>query len=668
MRITQKILLFWLLLGVVNVELYSQKLELGKVTKAELLEKYNPNDTLAPATFLFKKAKTVFRYYEGKGFVSTTDFFIKLKIYKKEGFDWANFEIPYYVGYETLNDESISISSAFTYNLEGDKIVKEKVDSEGKFKERINEFWERKSITFPNIKEGSIIELRYQLKTENLSELLDFQYQYKIPVNHAEYISEIPEFYLYKGIRTGFVDIKVDQKIENTSQSTISTVTSGTKYLSYRQIKSVYNAENIPALIEEEYVNNINNYYAKLAHELMTIRYPNEDPKQIAKTWEDVAKSIYLEKDFGGELEKNNYYLNDLKLLISNVSSDSERMEKVFNYVKNTLNWNGRNGYFTRNGVEQAYQTKVGNAAEINLILVSMLKMAGVTAEPVLISTRSNGIALFPNRSQLNFVIARAEIDGNAYLMDATDKNAAINILPIRDLNWEGRAIDKSGGSTAIDLIPKGNSIKLTNLMGAIDNQGKVTGKLKEQYTQYQAMLFKEKYDKIAIESYTEKLESLYREVNVNNCTINNSNQQSQDQQQVIVNFDFESSNLIDIIGDKMYFKPLLFLALTENPFKSSERAYPVDFAFPKEEKYLFNIDIPEGYVVESLPKSISVPMSDNMILFKYLIVNNNNKIQVSISLSINSSLISADYYQELKAVFNEIIKKENEKVVLKKI
>lgn len=653
---------------VVKSELYSQKHELGKVTKNELLEKVHPKDTSAAAAFLFKKAKTTFRYYDGKGFVSVTDFYIKLKIYKKEGFDWANFEIPYYVGYETLENESISITSAYTYNLEEGKIVKEKVTSEGKFKERINEYWESKSITFPNIKEGSIIELRYQLKTENIAELPDFQYQYKIPVNHAEYVSEIPEFFLYKGIRSGFVEVQVDQKYEDTSQPTTNSSTLNTTYLYYKQIKSVYTAENIPALIEEGYVNNIKNYYGKLTHELMTVRYPDEDPKQMAKTWEDVAKSIYAEKEFGNEMEKSNYYLNDLKLVLSNASSEKDKMEKIFNYVKTSMNWNDKHGYFTKEGVETAYRNKVGNAAEINLMLVSMLRMSGIDARPVLISTRRNGVALFPNRSQLNFVIVKAQIDGKNYLMDATEKNSSINILPIRDLNWEGRAIDKSGESEAVDLMPKGNSIKVVNLMCFIKEDGSVTGKLKEQYLNYHAMLFNDQYGTISPENFSEQLEAKHRIIKINNCSVVKDNSQSQEQQKVTVNYDFESSNLIDVIDDKMFFSPLFFFTLSENPFKQEKREYPVDFSFPKEDKYLVSVDVPEGYVVESLPQSASVVMGDNLITFKYLTANTGNKIQISLSLAINSSQISPDYYQELKAIFNEIVKKETEKIVLKKI
>ena len=121
----KKVILFFCFLIIVKAS--AQKYELGKVTKEELGEKFYIKDSSAPAAILFKKAKTRFIYSDKKGFESKTEFSIKIKIYKKEGLKWANFEIPYYVGYETLDKEAVVILKAYTYNLVNGKIEKEKV-------------------------------------------------------------------------------------------------------------------------------------------------------------------------------------------------------------------------------------------------------------------------------------------------------------------------------------------------------------------------------------------------------------------------------------------------------------------------------------------------------------------------------------------------------------
>jgi hypothetical protein len=46
-------------------------------------------------------------------------------------------------------------------------------------------------------------------------------------------------------------------------------------------------------------------------------------------------------------------------------------------------------------GIKKAYVEKIGNTAEINFILIRMLKLAGISVNPVLLST-IDGIPIFP--------------------------------------------------------------------------------------------------------------------------------------------------------------------------------------------------------------------------------------------------------------------------------
>lgn len=662
LRFTPK-LLFVILISITS---FGQKLELGKVSKSELQNLKHKSDTAANAAFIFKKATTEFKYSETNGFTSTTVFRVKLKIYKKEGLKWANFKIPYYIGYEKLDDEYIEIVNGYTYNLENDNIVKSKVTGEGKFKEQVNENWEVKSVTFPNVRVGSIIELEYKFKTQNIETLPDFQFQYNIPVNYAEYRTEIPEFYIYNAIQRGYIDLKTDQKIEATSQSfegKVGLVSQG-KTLTYSQIVTVYNASNVPALKEEDYVNNIDNYYGEILHELQMVRMPNEKPKQIATTWEDVSKSIYEEEEFNTAISKFDYFAFDVKSLTNGVLSPEEKTIKIFNFVKNKMNWNGKFGYYPKNKMELAYKDKVGNSAEINLMLVSMLRMAGVDANPVLVSTRDNGVAPFPNRMLFNYVISSVNIDGKIILLDATNKHSDWNVLPIRVLNATGRLIKKDGTSSEINLMPASNSREIINILVGLNQQASVVGKIRIQYFDYNAMLFREKYNGIAEESYIEKLEKMTTGLEIVNYNVQNNIDL---ELPIVENYDFTSTNSVEIVGDKMYFSPFLFFATTENPFKQVTREYPVDFVYPNQEKYNITITIPDGYVVETLPQPKAVAMPDNIANFKYNSTTIGRQIQLLYTQEINQAIIGSEYYDALKNFFKEIITKQTEKIVLKK-
>lgn len=169
---------------------FAQKIELGKVTIEELKEKQHPKDSSAVAAYVFNKGKTYFQYTQDDGFSLITDVEVKIKIYKKEGYDWANKAIRYYIG-NSGSKENVIFNKAATYNLVNGAIEKTKLKNEGEFTENVNKYWNVKKITMPNVKEGSIIEYSYTIKSPFISNLTDWDFQKSIPVNYSEYRTEI---------------------------------------------------------------------------------------------------------------------------------------------------------------------------------------------------------------------------------------------------------------------------------------------------------------------------------------------------------------------------------------------------------------------------------------------------------------------------------------------
>jgi hypothetical protein len=647
------------------VKINAQNFELGKVSTAELKESFHPKDSSAVAAILFKNGKTRFEYTRDRGFVAITEVYMRIKIYKKEGYDWANFTVPYYVGYENYSDDIVKFSNAATYNLENGSVVKTKLNSEGSFKKNVNEYWNEASITLPNVKEGSVIEFNYVLKTENIVKFPVFYFQYKIPVNAAEYTTDIPYFFTYKPIQIGYVDLKVDSKVVRGSlhyddqyQHTVS--------LSFNQLKSKYSVENIPALKEENFVDNIQNYQSSLHHELEKTNFPDEKEKNYSKDWDGVAKIIYADKEFGKELEESSCLLEDLRLVLKGINSKEERLETVFKFVQDRMHWNNDNGYYTDKGVKQAYSNKTGNVAEINFILISMLKLAGFNASPVLVSTKEHGKPFFPNRTGFNYVIAAVDIDGKQILLDATHKYTAQNILPLNVLNWKGRLIKQDGVSEEVELVPAKNSSKFYTLLVKLDKAGGIEGRYRSQLTDYEAYSFRDKYAEMNTDTYLEKIENDLNGIKIQGYAIDNKKTRLGDP--IIETFFFNGNNQCDIIGDKMYVRPILFFTESHNPFVQEKREMPIYFGYPKSEKYHISYEIPEGYTVESLPKSVKISTEEKELFFSIDIVSQDNKIQIVVTKEVNVAIVSADFYESIKDFYQKMIDKQNEKIVLKRI
>lgn len=644
---------------------YSQKFEMGKVSVKELEEKACPSDTSEVAAVLYNKAKSSFLFSQKDGFLQVYEFEVRIKIYKKDGLNLANYEVPYYVGYEGTYQDHIKLSDAVTYNLVNGKIEKTKLNGEGTFKEKVNKNWKTLSFTLPNVKVGSVIEYKYTLTSSNITSLPTFYFQRDIPVNYAEYNTVLPEYYVYKSVLKGYVDVKTDSKPE-TIQQGYSDSNQNFGNIGYQAVNTTHIATNIPALKREAFVDNIENYLSAIAYELNIIRSPDKDEETLSNTWESVTKSIYKDDNFGKQLQAKSYFEKDLAGVIKGIESPEAKMKAIFNYVKVKMNWNNKYGIYTSDeGVTAAYVNRAGNVAEINFILISMLNSAGILANPVLVSTIKNGVSFFPSRTAFNYVVVAVELDGKRILLDAAGQYTTPGVLPEYTLNWSGRLIRESGDSEEISMAPTVNSKRTVNIIAAIDKEGKVSGSARLIRTDYEAMDFRDKYLNMNRESYLEKLENNYRGIEIKNYRIENETKLDNPVQE---NFDFTSNNEVEIIGDKMYVNPRLFFGEVKNPLVQEERKLPLFFGYPSQDKISVTIDVPEGYTVETLPQSISILTGEGVGSFKYTSLAKDNKIQVTMNFDINKMIVSADFYTVIKDFFKKTVDKQNEKIILKKI
>jgi len=329
------------------------------------------------------------------------------------------------------------------------------------------------------------------------------------------------------------------------------------------------------------------------------------------------------------------------------------------------MKWNGFYSKFADGGIRKAYKDRTGNSGEINLMLTAMLRNAGLNANPVLVSTRNHGIPLSPTREGYNYVVSAIELDDNIILLDATSKYSSPNILPYRVLNWEGRIIREDGSNRLVNLYPNVQAASTTFMNVNIEEDGMISGKIRNMKTNHNAMNFREAYISSNKESYLEKFENNLGEVVVSNFKVDNDLELSKP---IVMSYDFVAEDQFETIGDKIFMSPILFFTTEENPFKLESRSYPVDFGYPSITKYNINIKVPEDFKVESVPEKIILQLPENLGDYKYNIIASEANIQLAIEYNINASVIHSDYYDVLKEFFKQLVIKEKEKLVLTKI
>ncbi|MCX7551783.1 DUF3858 domain-containing protein [Xanthomarina sp. F2636L] len=658
----------------------AQDYKFGKISKEELQETSDPEDPEANAAVLYRSQEIKFEYIESKGFVQKNDIHERIKIYNKEGFDQATKSIKLYNESNEL-EESLTGFKAYTYNLEGNKITEDKLKNDGIFEEETNKYWLTTKFTMPNIKEGCIIEYKYTIQSE-LIRIDDIEFQQEIPIRKLDFKMVTPEFYNYSkypNLRAAYYPQLNDSYKEKTVSLSGEMQTSIEHAGGRREARSDFsrndwkysenittaNLDNIPAMKSETHVSNLDNYRAVMKMDLNYIQYPNQPRKDYSTNWERVTTTIYNSNDFGEQLKKSGYFSNDLSAAIAGATDPIEQTYNIFNFVKHKVKWNGLHGYYTDLGVRQAYKQGVGNVADINLILIAMLREAGLEANPVLISTKDNGVPLFPTRNGFNYVICAVNTAQGIILLDASDSFTSLNVIPVKALNWQGRLIRKDGSSDWINLSVQNPSKEIVSLNMKLNPDLSATGKVRNQYTDYSALDYRNTF-----ENYSQ--DDLIKEIESENGNLQVSNIEVADMvvpiKPVLLSYEYQLDEALEEIGDNYYFSPLLFLKIKESPFKLQNRKYPIDLNFPTSRKYMVNIMLPEGFQVESLPENQKVQYNKTEGEFTYLVKENGSMLQLVITLDLNNTLILPANYQEFKKFFELLVSKQAEKIVLKKV
>lgn len=114
-----------------------------------------------------------------------------------------------------------------------------------------------------------------------------------------------------------------------------------------------------------------------------------------------------------------------------------------------------------------------------------MLREAGVEANPVLVSTKANGIPFFPTRSGFNYVVTGVNLGKGTVLLDASERYSLPNLLPERALNWQGRKIMKNGISFWVNLSLGVSSIEENTVNIKIDSEGSIEGMLRNKFEKF---------------------------------------------------------------------------------------------------------------------------------------------------------------------------------------
>ena len=671
-------LILWALLFVMQNYLSAQEkpdLKFGKVSASDFdLSRHN-FDTSAGAVIISDIGSAEFDSGKEGDFTLVYNYYRRVKILSKNGFEAASFAIPVY-DYNKQAEKLIKIK-ANTYNIDNGKIVVAELEPASVFTEKLSEKLNVIKFTLPAVKEGSIIEVMYTLRSDFFFQIRSWNFQGRYPILWSDFTLRIPDFFNYTILSQGFHPFHI--KNNSTSfkyyyilfrhdkeQTVYNNATHPTDGINIKADVGVsrWVMKDVPPIKEEKYITSLNNYIAKLQFQLSETRDPYED-RNYRTSWTKLAVELSEHERFGSPLNPQvNYWLSDdIRRIVKDAATPLEKVQRIYAFVRDNFTCTNYNSFLIESSLRDAFSKRKGTVGDINLLLIAMLKHENIRAEPVLLSTRGHGYAYeeYPLLTRFNYVIAAVTIDNKKYYLDATEPKLGFARLPLRCYNGQAR-IMRATNSDSVYLLPDSlKETKISSVFISNDKNGRMAGSFQSTPGYYESM---ETRDRISDQGKEEFLKGIRlqhpRETQITDLEIDALNNFDA-AVTVRYNFGFEGLN-----ENIVYFNPMFGQGMEDN-FKSARRFYPVELPFAFDEVYTLNMEVPAGYTVDEMPKSTRVNLNDGDGMFEYLVSESNGRIMLRSRLKIVRTYFSPTDYENLRGFFDLVVKKHAENIVFKK-
>lgn len=619
------LLLTTTLIGKTTHAQLKQEIKKGSISMEEMQMKVYAKDTSAPAVTLYQSIEfvpdqfTVYHYY-------------RVKILKSTGKDYGTM---FFMG---KLKQAIKGTS---YNLENGKIVKTKLSRESIFEERIIGDFYRTGIAMPNVKEGTVFEV--SIEQNGLPSSIEIQ-------------QNIPVIYTYIYFPGHPVlDFRINEfgYLGPTFKENVTWI-----------------YKDLPAFVKEPYITSDKDLRVRMEFEITSLSlntYYWWLVGHFASSWGAVT-NMFNDNIYQGK--KITSYTSELRDIADSMKkcslNEEELVKKAFEAIK-VIKWNNETTCYTSPEFERALKYKKGNSADINIMLINLLKQLGLKSYPVLFSTRDHGKINrnVPTLAKLNYLIAAVDLNSGTKYLDATNEFAPYNLEPERVLGCYGHPIGyyKPDCSVYIESVKKDKKSSFSQFK--IDSTGSIKGTVSTKRFDYNAIAFKKQIKaKEDNDSYIKELEANNSGVTIDSFKFLNFDNPYQD---FVDEYQINISKPINT-QDILLVNPFVIIKQNENPFQNEKRNLPISFPQQIEYSSRIIISFPNNYQVTDLPKGVDITNRDNSAKFTYQIQQLGNTISISSKFVVNKLRYENVEYAGLKALWDLVLQKQNESIIFKQI
>ena len=621
------------------VSLLAQPGEWGKVTDEELMMEGIEEDPEADAVILFNTCRIQFT----PDFELETFYHKRIKILTEAGKEYANIEIPYW------HEDKIHDLEAKCYTIEGKE---HELDDDNIFEEKTDK-WKRKKFSIPGVEVGSVIEYKYKTWSKYFGNLEPWAFQENDYTKYSEIMVYLPPQFSYTVVT---FNLTVDQ-YERKDEFLRDPYDHDKESPTYKWI-----VRDMPGIKKEPYMKAFSDYIAKILFQVESYRSVHQYIS-YTKTWDNLAEDLW--DDYEGKIGQDGGIEDFTKNLLKDVIDPLSKIEKIYDYIRWDIRTIGKNelwGKYIKNP-KDVFKSKEGSVNDKNILLMNMLKHAGIEARPLLISTRDYGAVNkdWITLQQFNRIIVYLKIDKKTLFLNSSEKYCPMGYLtPDYDVDI-GLLIDQNKGKI-INLKPKKSDNRVEiNTIADLSEDGQISICSKLEYLGTNGMIERDRIDEKDLDEYLSKK---IKQIN-SEAVLDSFNYSDIDSLKKPLKLDlyYHIPDFLEEIDSLSFFKIPLLTAESENIFVREKRSFSVDFNYKTKFSENVKINFADCYQLNDFPKRLSTYISS--LSFRKIYFKIDNSIECNRSYDLKKTRFSVMEYPNLREIYETMVNSDQDQIVI---
>ncbi len=354
--------------------------------------------------------------------------------------------------------------------------------------------------------------------------------------------------------------------------------------------------------------------------------------------------------------------------LVKDKKTEEEKIRAIYDYCAQEIRYvaveYGDAGYEPHEAPE-IFSNKYGDCKDKAILLVAMLKKAGIEAYPVLISTDDN----LDNQEDLpsilfNHAIAAVKLKGHLVFMDATASTTSFGDLPEQD---QDRLVlvfyPQDYELVKTPLFEPSHNRAVTTTKIAVRKDESITGERSLQtegfFLQSQRYWLKFTMPSLIEESIKQRVRSISENGRLLDYTIKNADSL---EKPVIFSYRFEAPRYFIKAGRSRIMSQMS--GFDTSVVARETRRYPLETGGLRVEEDGLEVELPDHLAVKYLPDPVMAQTRWFSLTSRYEVIDS-RRLRYVYTLEVKERDVAVEDYPEYKRIVEHIASQLNQQVVL---